>query len=159
MALAKLSGQQILYLLKQNELIELGQIPTLEQCCTAAKVHRSTVWRWMRDPVFLVALGRVRAAHVVAQESLVDLMVQRHAMRGNPIAIEAELRRRGRWDGGFDAGPLPAGSVVNAQAAVQFFNVPVPLTREQAERLRPAPGSSDIIPAPALPPMPVRPPK
>jgi hypothetical protein len=83
------------------------------------------------------------------RDAVADFAVQAAAIAGNPRAWEANLRRRGEWNWSrFDQGPeMPSGNegAPQVQASVVFMGLPKPPTPEEAERLRPPPGSGMIV--------------
>jgi hypothetical protein len=95
------------YLLVVQEFLESRRKPILAECCRAAKVHRTTAWRWFQDATLLRAYWRVWRAHIDVRDALVDYAVQTAAIDGNPRAWEANLRRRGEWDWSKEQGMEP----------------------------------------------------
>jgi hypothetical protein len=63
------------YLLVVQEFLETRRQPAVGECCKAAKVHRTTVWRWFQDRTFLVAYWRVWQAHIEVRDAIVDFAV------------------------------------------------------------------------------------
>jgi hypothetical protein len=142
--------RQWAYLLTYLEFLNRGIVPTLEQCCTACKVHRTTIWRWYQKERFHDAMSRIMKAHVDARDSLVDHAVQSQAMRGSATAIEANLRRRDLWDGGHritDDVPTVGG---HQGGIVNFYGLPQPPSRDERDRLNPPPGSNRTYSPPPL---------
>ena len=146
-----LSVWQWRYLLVVQEFLEARRLPTLIECCKAARIHRTTVWRWFQDRRFLNAYYRVFCAHVDVRNAMVDFAIQTAAIAGNPRAWEANLRSRGLWNGSrFDQeGEMPPGrsSPSQVQVGVQFVGLPASPTPQQAEAMRPPPGSAMVVTA------------
>jgi hypothetical protein len=149
-----LTAAQWAYVAALQELLDTGRVPTVTACCAAAKIHRTTVWRWFQRAEFLQALDRVLAARLDPRDRLVDYAVQRQAMEGRTLAIEANLRRRGLWDG--PAVDLPPGTTgtaagASAVASVTFVGLPAPPTPAQANAVNPPPGANYVYRPPQLP--------
>ena len=147
-----LSVWQWRYLLVVQEFLEARRQPTLIECCKAARIHRTTVWRWFQDQTFLVAYERVFRAHVDVRNAMVDFAIQSAAIAGNPRAWEANLRSRGQWnwsrfdhEGEMRPGSEGAPQQVQVNNRVTFVGLPMPPTPQQAEAMRAPVGSAMVL--------------
>lgn len=146
----RLTRKQERYLEEILSQVQTGQV--LSDKATAEKlgIARQTVSGWYQDSQFRAEASRILRGAVRLRDQLVDMAVQREAMRGNMKAAELNLRRRGLMDG-----PLPqmegAGPATPGGYTVNVIGLPMPPTREEAERRRPPVGSNVIMP-PTLPP-------
>lgn len=128
---------------------DAGQLLTQEQTAKRINVRRQTVSEWNRNPIFRRACAQILRDRLDPLDQLVDRSVARRAMLGNPRFAEINLRRRGLWDGPQELqesrdGVQPAATV---QVGVTFMGLPQPPTPQQADAMRPPPGSAMVVTA------------
>ena len=99
------------------------------------------------------AIADARVPVIEAAKTAIAL----RTIQGSPKFAELLLELCGLRDYDLQPSETPTNSNNGVQVgSVTFVNVPIPPTPQQAEALRPPPGSNSITPAPALPAMPVR---
>lgn len=144
-----LNARQWRYLEDLELQVDAGQLLTQEQTAKRIHVRRQTVSEWNRLPGFRRAVAKILREGLDPLDQLVDRAVARKAMQGNPRFAEINLRRRGLWDGPMELqesrdGVQPAAQVT---VGVQFVGLPQPPTPQQAEAMRPPPGSTMVVTA------------
>ena len=142
----RLTRKQERYLEELLAQATTGQVLSDKATAERLRIARQTVSGWYQNPRFRAEAGRILRSAVRVRDPLVDIALQRMAMRGNMKAAELNLRRRGLMNG-----PLPAVEPPNqgqsSGYSVTFVGLPKPPTREEAERRRPPVGSNEVRPA------------
>ena len=147
----KRTRKQELYFDELLEQVDRGQVVTVKE--TARKLHiaRQTVSRWHADQTFRAAASKIlRESNNDLWDHLVDRAVARKAIQGSAKHAELNLRRRGLYDPVPPELPLeppPGGDGVKVGVHVQFVGLPTPPTPQQAEAMRPPPGSAMVVTA------------
>lgn len=142
----RLTRKQERYLEELLAQATTGQVLSDKATAERLRISRQSVSGWYQDDRFRAEARRILRSAVRLRDQLVDIAIQREALRGNMKAAELNLRRRGLMDG-----PLAtmegAGSTTLSGYTVNVIGLPTPPTREEAEQRRPPIGSNEIRPA------------
>lgn len=141
----QLTPTQHRYVAECLEQAERGQCLSVRETSKKAHVSRESVAQWRKDPKFLWLATQVVLAAVHYGDVLVDRAVQVQAIGGRPSAVEANLRRRGLWNGGAGEMGEPGAPSAAAAVSVTFVGLPEPLSPAAANAMNPPPGSNKVL--------------